>query len=125
MAGVPLWNLESELIRLLNLGDWAEQGGSQMPTLTIEYQDERHRVALEQAIAYVTELRRTAQDAPDGSVLDACEKLALADGRTLLRTTLAAALASRIAASEEKGGQPASAPKRTVGTQRDGTRVPS
>jgi hypothetical protein len=96
-----------------------------MPVLTIEYKDERHRVALEQAIAYVTELRRAAQDAPDGSVLDACEKLALADGRALLRTTLAAALASRIDASEEKGGRPAAALKRTPDTPRAGTRAPS
>ena len=29
-----------------------------MPTLTIEYRDESHRIALEQAIAYVTQLRR-------------------------------------------------------------------
>jgi hypothetical protein len=81
-----------------------------MPTLTIEYRDERHRLALEQAIAYVSELRQAALDAPDGSVLEACEKLALGDGRALLRTTLAAALGSRIHLSEEKGGAPASAP---------------
>ena len=96
-----------------------------MPTLTIEYQDERHRAALEQAIAYVTDLRRAAQDAPNGSVLDTCEQLALTDGRALLRTTLAAALASRIDASEAKGGRPASAPKRTPGTPRAGTRARS
>jgi hypothetical protein len=67
-----------------------------MPKLTIECQDERHRVALEQAIAYVAELRQVAQYAPDGSVLDACEKLALGNGLALLCTTLAAALASCI-----------------------------
>ena len=96
-----------------------------MPKLTIEYQDERHRVALEQAIAYVTELRQVAQNAPDGLVLDTCEKLALSDGRALLRTTLAAALASRIDASEQKGGRHASAPRRTLATQRAGTRARS
>ena len=53
-----------------------------MPTFTIEYRDERHRIALEQAIAYVTELHHIAQDAPRGSALDACEKLALGDGRS-------------------------------------------
>jgi len=96
-----------------------------MPALTIEYQDERHRLALEQAIAYITELHRAAHDAPDGSVLDACEKLALRDGRALLRTTLAAALGSRIDASEEKGGRLASAPKRTPANPRGGTRAKS
>ena len=43
-----------------------------MPTLTIEYRDEP-TVALEQAIAYVADLRRLAVDAPAGTVLEACE----------------------------------------------------
>jgi hypothetical protein len=96
-----------------------------MPTLMIEYQDERHRVALEQAIAYVSELRQVAQDAPSGSVLDACEKMALSEGRALLRSTLAAALEVRIGASEGKGGRLASAPKRTPASPRAGTRARS
>jgi hypothetical protein len=60
-----------------------------MPTLTVEYRDESHRIALEQAIAYVTQLRQIAQDGPHGSVVEACEKLALKDGRNPLRSTLA------------------------------------
>jgi len=96
-----------------------------MPTLTIEYRDDRHRIALEQAIAYVTELHQVAQDAPHGSVLDACEKLALSDGRALLRSTLAAALESRISVSEEKGGRLGSVPKRTLDTPRAGIRARS
>ena len=96
-----------------------------MPTLTIEYRDESHRIALEQAIAYVAELRQAALDAPHGSVLEACEAMALTDGRALLRSTLAAALESRIDLSEEKGGRPASAPKRTPGAPRVGTRARS
>lgn len=96
-----------------------------MPTLTIEYRDESHRIALEQAIAYVSELRQAALDAPHGSVLEACETMALTGGRALLRSTLAAALESRIDRSEEKGGRPASAPKRTPGAPRAGTRARS
>jgi hypothetical protein len=96
-----------------------------MPTLTIEYHDPSHRIALEQAIAYVSQLRQAAQDAPSGTVLEACEKLALSDGRALLRSTLAAALQSRIELSEQKGGWPASAPRRTLATPRAGTRVRS
>ncbi len=96
-----------------------------MPTLTIEYRDEAERLALEQAIAYVAQLRQLAQDAPDGSVLDACEKLALADGRALLRSTLAAAVHTRIATAEQKGGPPASAPRRTPAAPRAGTGAPS
>jgi hypothetical protein len=96
-----------------------------MPTLTIEYRDEKHRVALEQAIAYVAELRQVAQDAPSGGVLEACERLALGEGRALLRSTLAAALESRIELSEEKGGRLAAAPKRTPDAPRAGIRASS
>ena len=55
-----------------------------MPTVTIEYRDESHRIALEQAIAYVSQLRQFAQYAPHGSVLEACEKLAFHGSRNLL-----------------------------------------
>jgi len=84
-----------------------------MPTLTIDYRDDAERLALEQAIAYVAQLRQLAQDAPDGTVLAACEQLALRDGRALLRSTLTAALEGRIAAAEQKGGSHASARPRT------------
>lgn len=96
-----------------------------MPTLTIEYRDESERLALEQAIAYVVQLRQLALSAPDGTVLAACEQRALADGRSLLRSTLAAALDSRIAAAEHKGGTRASAPPRTPDAPRAPTNVPS
>jgi len=84
-----------------------------MPTLTIEYRDEDERLALEQAIAYISDLRQLALDAPAGTVLDACEGLALDQGRALLRSTLAAALHGRIAVAEQKGGPLVPAPRRT------------
>jgi hypothetical protein len=84
-----------------------------MPTLTIEYRDDAERLALEQAIAYVTQLRQTALTAADGTVLAVCEQLALRDGRALLRSTLAAAVESRVAFAEQKGGPPGGVPKRT------------
>jgi hypothetical protein len=96
-----------------------------MPTLMVEYRDENERLALEQAIAYVAQLRQAAQDAPDGSVLDVCERLALTDGRALLRSTLAAALQSRIDRAEQKGGPPAAAPRRTPDAPRADTHAPS
>jgi hypothetical protein len=96
-----------------------------MPTLTVEYRDEDERLALEQAIAYVAELRQLAVDAPAGTVLDACEDLALDKGRALLRSTLAAALHSRIARDEQKGGTPATAPRRTPDAPRARTGGPS
>lgn len=95
-----------------------------MPTLTIEYRDENERLALEQAIAYLSQLRAVALTAADGSVLAACEQHALTGGRALLRATLAAALDSRITAAEQKGGPPASAPRRTPDAARAGTRAP-
>lgn len=96
-----------------------------MPTLTIEYHDAAERLALEQAIAYVAHLHQLAHDAPDGTVLQACEKLAVADGRALLRSTLAAALHGRIATAEQKGGPPAPAPRRTPDAPRADTPEPS
>jgi hypothetical protein len=92
-----------------------------MPTLTIEYRDDDERLALEQVIAYVRDLRQLALDAPAGTVLDACEGLALDRGRALLRSTLAAALHGRVAAAERKGGTPALAPRRTPAAPRAGT----
>jgi hypothetical protein len=75
-----------------------------MPVLTIEYADEAERLGLEQAIAFFTQLRHTAQTAPDGTVLAACEQVALQEGRTLLRNSLAAAVQSRVEAAQQKGG---------------------
>ncbi len=71
-----------------------------MPTLMIEYHDEDQRLALEQAIAYVRQIASNWLSMPLGAVLDACENLALDKGRALLRSTLAAALHSRIALDE-------------------------
>lgn len=96
-----------------------------MPTLTIEYRDEKERLALEQAIAYVNQLHQLALTAPDGAVLATCEQHVLGDGRSLLRSTLAAALDGRIQADEQKGGPHASAPRRTPHAPRASTHVPS
>ena len=84
-----------------------------MPTLTIEYRDDAERFALEQCLAYFAQLRQTALTAPDGAVLAACEHVVLRDGRAMLRSTLSAAVESRIAVAEQKGGPPVSVPQRT------------
>jgi hypothetical protein len=96
-----------------------------MITLTVQCRDDAERLALEQAIAFVRQLRQLAADAPDGAVLPACEQAALDSGRALLRDTLAAALQGRIDAAEQKGGPPAVAPARTPGGTRAGTRARS
>lgn len=59
-----------------------------MPVGTFEYRDEAERVAIEQAIAFVSQMRDLAVDAPPGRVLDRLEGHALDAGRELLRTTL-------------------------------------
>ena len=98
-----------------------------MPTVTFayEYTTDAERLAVEQAIAFVTQLRQLARTAPDGAVLDICEQAALRDGHLLLRNTLAAALQSRIAADQQKGGPPDSAPARTPAATKGNTPVPS
>jgi hypothetical protein len=96
-----------------------------MPTLTIEYQDDAERLALEQCLAYFAQIRQTALTAPDGTVLAACEQVALCEGRALLRSTLAAAVQSRVAVAEQKGGPHANAPKRTPDTPKASTSASS
>ena len=63
-----------------------------MPTLTIEYATEAERLVLEQSLAFFTQMQQVAATAPDGTVLAACEQVALTDGRKLLRDTLAVAV---------------------------------
>src|SRR5215831_2389695 len=100
-------------------------GGTHMITLTVTCRDGAERLAVEQAIAFVRQLHHLAATAPDGQVLAACEQAALTDGRALLRDTLAAAVQQRVAGAEQKGGPPASAPRRTPGAPRAGTAAPS
>jgi hypothetical protein len=87
-----------------------------MPMGTFEYHSEKERVAIEQAIAFVSEMHSLAQASPDGQVLHACEGHALAAGRDLLRLTLQQAAQARVDAAEAKGGPhaPARAPARSA-----------
>lgn len=85
-----------------------------MPTLTVSlnYSTEAERLALEQVVAYLTHLHQVAADAPAGTVLDACEQVALGEGRAVLRTTLEAALQSRIRTTDAaQKKSPARGPK--------------
>ena len=92
-----------------------------MPIVTMEYTTEAERLALEQAIAYFAQLRQVAASAPDGTVLDACEQVALDSGRALLRHTLASAVQGRVDAAEKKGGRRAAAPVRAPDGTKGGT----
>lgn len=82
-----------------------------MPTLTIEYQTDAERLILEQAIAYASGMQRLGLSAPHGTVLAACEPLALTDGRKLLRDSLASAVQARADTTDAKKKSPAPAPK--------------
>jgi hypothetical protein len=98
-----------------------------MPTMTIQfaYTTDAERLVLEQALAFVTQLRQVAATAPAGAVLSACEHLALRGGRALVRDALAAAVQQRVADAEKKGGRPASVPARTPHAIRASTAVRS
>lgn len=72
------------------------EAGRPKVTVEFEYTTEAQRIALEQAIAFVTQMQQLADAAPDGTVLAACEELALTDGRKLLRDTLACAVQTRV-----------------------------
>ena len=76
-----------------------------MPTLTIEYATDAERLDLERAIAYLAEMRRVGATAPHGTVMAACEQLALGAGRQLLRDNLAAAVQARADAQKKSPGR--------------------
>lgn len=77
-----------------------------MPTLTIEYEDESERLLIEQALAMVADLKRTALEAPHGTVLAACEAEAVAKGRKLTASALEDALRRRVAeVDSQKNGR--------------------
>jgi hypothetical protein len=73
-----------------------------MPTGTFEYQTPEEGLAIEAAIAFVSEMRTLALAAPPGHVLAACEQRALDRGRQLLRDTVAKASQARVAHAGKK-----------------------
>ena len=77
-----------------------------MPSLTIEYTTDAERLELERAVAYVAEMRRLGATAARGTVLAACEVLALSAGRRLIRENLQATVQAR-ADAQKKRREPA------------------
>lgn len=71
-----------------------------MPTLSIEYRTEAERLFLEQALAFFAQMRQVGATAPDGTVLAACERVALDSGRRLVRDTLASVVQTRAEATD-------------------------
>ena len=80
-----------------------------MPTITVTYESESERVAYQRAIDYAAEMLRVAQTVPDAHIVDACEGLALDQGRQLLRDSLGDAIQARIDAVEKKRRRPSPA----------------
>lgn len=77
-----------------------------MPTFTIDYSTEAERLELERAVAYLAEMRQLGSTAASGTVLAACEELALSAGRRLLRNNLKATVQAR-ADAQKKRREPA------------------
>ena len=77
-----------------------------MPTFTIDYSTEAERLELERAVAYLAEMRQLGVTAAHGTVLAACEELALSAGRRLLRDNLKATVQAR-ADAQKKRREPA------------------
>ena len=78
-----------------------------MPTLTIEYRTEAERLILEQALAFCVQMRQVGATAPEGTVLAACERVALDSGRQLIRDTLASAIQGRADTTDASKKSPA------------------
>ncbi len=72
-----------------------------MPTLTIEYTTDAERLDLERAIAYLAEMRRVGATAAPGTVIAACEQLAVESGRKLLCENLEATVQARVDAQKK------------------------
>ena len=61
------------------------------------------RLLAEQAVLNVRELNQACDEAADGTVLDVCEKLAVEQGRKLIRQTMEASLQRQAQEVEKKG----------------------
>lgn len=68
------------------------------------------RQIVQMALDLATQLEQTAERAPLGSTLDACEGFLLGRGRQFLRDSLAATLQHQADLAEKKGAPPAPVP---------------
>jgi hypothetical protein len=60
------------------------------------------RLVVEQALVLAKELEATADNAPEGQIIDRCESLLLGEGRDFLRRVLESTIQSRAEALEKK-----------------------
>jgi hypothetical protein len=78
-------------------------------TVSIEVPADRAAL-VQRFLALHEELAQLALDAPEGTVLDACETTVLAGGRDLCQRLLTDAVARRVGAAEKRGPRSACAP---------------
>lgn len=74
-----------------------------MAGMNWEQMTAEERLIAEQAVLNFRELGKACEAAADGTVLNVCEKLALAQGRELMRRTIEVTLNEQAAAVEKKG----------------------
>lgn len=72
-------------------------------TVVLEIRSPQQEALLRQFHAYVMEMEDLALRAPDGQVVDQCERVALSKGREIHREVLEQAVQRRIEAAEKKG----------------------
>ena len=82
-------------------------------------------LVVEQALAMVREMKRAADAAPDGKVLDQAEMIAMSQGRELTRKSLEAVLNDQAQEVEKKGRRADVVSVERRGNIADGTRVRS
>jgi hypothetical protein len=78
---------------------------------------------VEQALAMYREMKRVADAAPDGQVLDVAERAALTQGREFTRKGLEAVLNEQAQEVEKKGRRRAPARAKARGNTEDTTRA--
>jgi hypothetical protein len=83
---------------------------------TVTITDPTERLLVEQALAFIRELKVTADSSPDGRVLRNAEGFCVVQGREFLRTALATVTQAQAEEVEKKGCRPAS-----VAADRDAT----
>ena len=73
-----------------------------MDSISIRVESPLQALMAEQAVAMAKQLEATSREAPDGKVLSRLERLAITQGRELIRKSLEAALQAEAEAVEKK-----------------------
>lgn len=88
-----------------------------MAGMNWEQMTSEERLIAEQAILNFRELNKVCDAAADGTVLNVCEKLAMQQGRELIRQTIEVTLNSQAEEVEKKGHRVGRVAESTDGTE--------